>query len=666
MASNAFVQSIKTIAESLIRKAGFDKTRSGKVVGVNSLTNTYSVKIDGHVYSNVRVANDATYNVGDTVKVNIPCNQMSQAYITASIFSDSSIGKKIGHAESLINAIDGSLEDVKEIDGHIYQLDIQSVYQLEDEEDVEYSQHYGFVYEDGISITSSQTSKLRWYFMTSAGKQRLTQGIVENHIRIDIEDYIFGMVLMLEWVDANENVLLRKETVIVNNEKIMDFAIEADNAYTLADNTDNYFWFVESGTDTGAHITYQQQDAFESALTDAQRGYNLLAKPNGVALRYGYKELAQLLSNALNFNVIDANGYQRKAMSLAQDSLTFYDGQSTEYEVAKFSGSDGVTLKNSRGYTTMRLNSNGLKIYDGSAVDSDNVMLANFGTTSAQIGRNDQSHVTLDTSNMKFYTAGDGVNPVATFGASSMQIGKSADGHITMSQDAQTGDVSLEFYKSSGRSMYITAPANKVIDVSVTQFIEDVGAEASSGGGLVTTFPDVTVPEDNITISKFYLNGIEYPIRNGNGWYPSFDINDPNTWFIYYYDPSDYDVIFVRTEGTLPSSPKYDCTFEFGYTYTRDTSSAVFGVHPKIDSNPYNDLFVIGNGTNALSPNSVISVKADSSIWIDPTMGATAMGESNELVAQIDRLGWNDVYDGNRDQINLKKLLANIMKKLSP
>ena len=44
MAQNAFVQSMKTIAESLIRKAGFDKTRSGKVVGVNSLTNTYSVK----------------------------------------------------------------------------------------------------------------------------------------------------------------------------------------------------------------------------------------------------------------------------------------------------------------------------------------------------------------------------------------------------------------------------------------------------------------------------------------------------------------------------------------------------------------------------------------------------------------------------------------------
>ena len=43
--NHTFVQSIKTIAESLIKKAGFDKTRSGKIVGKNEITNTYSVKI---------------------------------------------------------------------------------------------------------------------------------------------------------------------------------------------------------------------------------------------------------------------------------------------------------------------------------------------------------------------------------------------------------------------------------------------------------------------------------------------------------------------------------------------------------------------------------------------------------------------------------------------
>ena len=50
----AFVESMKTIAQTAIEKAGFDKTRNGKIVGVNSITNTYSVKVDGIVYNNVK------------------------------------------------------------------------------------------------------------------------------------------------------------------------------------------------------------------------------------------------------------------------------------------------------------------------------------------------------------------------------------------------------------------------------------------------------------------------------------------------------------------------------------------------------------------------------------------------------------------------------------
>ena len=101
MKQNNIISSIKTIAESLIAKAGFDKTRTGNIVGRNEITNTYSVKIDGNVYNNVRVVNDCTYNVGDTVKVSIPCNQASQMYIMSSVFSDESIGKKIGELKKI-------------------------------------------------------------------------------------------------------------------------------------------------------------------------------------------------------------------------------------------------------------------------------------------------------------------------------------------------------------------------------------------------------------------------------------------------------------------------------------------------------------------------------------------------------------------------------------
>ena len=99
--ANSIIQSIKTIAKSLVDNAGYDKTRGGMIVGVNDVTNTYSVKIDGITYNNVKTVDDATYNLGDMVKVIIPCNQATQMYISASIFSDSSLGNRVTNALTL-------------------------------------------------------------------------------------------------------------------------------------------------------------------------------------------------------------------------------------------------------------------------------------------------------------------------------------------------------------------------------------------------------------------------------------------------------------------------------------------------------------------------------------------------------------------------------------
>ena len=98
---NQIIQSIKTIAQSLVDKAGYDKTRGGFIVGVNSVTNTYSVKVDGVTYPIVRAVDDATYNIGDVVKVVIPCNQATQMYISSSVLSDDSTGNKIANAVGL-------------------------------------------------------------------------------------------------------------------------------------------------------------------------------------------------------------------------------------------------------------------------------------------------------------------------------------------------------------------------------------------------------------------------------------------------------------------------------------------------------------------------------------------------------------------------------------
>jgi hypothetical protein len=67
--NHTFVQSIKTITESLIERAGFDKTRSGQIVDKNASTNLYSVKVDGNVYNNISTVNDSIYNIGDIVKI---------------------------------------------------------------------------------------------------------------------------------------------------------------------------------------------------------------------------------------------------------------------------------------------------------------------------------------------------------------------------------------------------------------------------------------------------------------------------------------------------------------------------------------------------------------------------------------------------------------------
>ena len=64
----------------------------------------------------------------------------------------------------------------------------------------------------------------------------------------------------------------------------------ADSAIKIAGNTAQHFWFTETGSDTGAHITEVTEEEF---LSDPQNGGgNLLARSNGIAIRDGMTELA--------------------------------------------------------------------------------------------------------------------------------------------------------------------------------------------------------------------------------------------------------------------------------------------------------------------------------------------------------------------------------------
>jgi hypothetical protein len=115
--SNSFIESIKTIINQKIENAGYDKTRNGQIVKVNN-DNTYAVQIGGWTYPNVMTVDDIVYNLYDVVKVVMPCNQPSQMFITSSILSDSSMGKKVAYATTMAENAD---EAVKKVNKTYYQ-----------------------------------------------------------------------------------------------------------------------------------------------------------------------------------------------------------------------------------------------------------------------------------------------------------------------------------------------------------------------------------------------------------------------------------------------------------------------------------------------------------------------------------------------------------------
>ena len=69
---------------------------------------------------------------------------------------------------------------------------------------------------------------------------------------------------------------------------LQDVKYTAEYASKIASNTNQYFWFTQSGDDTGAHISEIPQNEFIANPS----GGNLLARSNGVAVRDGVRVLA--------------------------------------------------------------------------------------------------------------------------------------------------------------------------------------------------------------------------------------------------------------------------------------------------------------------------------------------------------------------------------------
>lgn len=78
--SKQLLSTIKTVVDERIKSAGFNRTRTGKILSVGQ-NNTYSILIDGRQYNNIPCYGGGVFNIGDITKVYIPNNQNNQMYI---------------------------------------------------------------------------------------------------------------------------------------------------------------------------------------------------------------------------------------------------------------------------------------------------------------------------------------------------------------------------------------------------------------------------------------------------------------------------------------------------------------------------------------------------------------------------------------------------------
>lgn len=114
------------------------------------------------------------------------------------------------------------------------------------------------------------------------------------------------------WINGNQTAPPTDDTLAKEakqkaeeNTRILETTTQVlDGVQKIAGNTNQYFWHVQSGGDTGAHITEKPQNEFVADPNNG--GGNLLARSNGIAVRNGLAELATFDDSGVAF--YDGNG----------------------------------------------------------------------------------------------------------------------------------------------------------------------------------------------------------------------------------------------------------------------------------------------------------------------------------------------------------------------
>lgn len=115
------------------------------------------------------------------------------------------------------------------------------------------------------------------------------------------------------WITGNDTAPPTNDTKSIrqlqqasddNDKRVNRIQKAVDETAGIAANTNQYFWFTEEGSDTGAHITEKPRKEF---LEDPENGGgNLLARSNGLAMRVGLKEMARVTLDG--FDVFSTGG----------------------------------------------------------------------------------------------------------------------------------------------------------------------------------------------------------------------------------------------------------------------------------------------------------------------------------------------------------------------
>lgn len=156
----------------------------------------------------------------------------------------------------------------------------------------------------------------------------------------------------------------------------------ATNALSIAGNTNQYFWFTGTGTDTGAHITEKPRDQF--LLDPSHGGGNLLARSNGIAVRDGLTELATFGQNGARIG-LSTSGH----VDIISTGMEVFNNTTS---LAYFGSTARVGATGS-GYVNIQ--SNGIDMYAGST------NLAHIGY---DVGTNPSGSTSTD--KLPYYTFG--------------------------------------------------------------------------------------------------------------------------------------------------------------------------------------------------------------------------------------------------------------------